>query len=272
MHREYLVFTDPALALARPDYYQFLPDPRAAEPFRVQQIGSAQDTNQPVLFGYECVEGYHGVMIARHRQLKEAMGKRYLEYLNLMNARYLFSPQAYQIPGLVEKGFASGTHVYENLMAQGRAFLAYKTRNAGNQDEASAVMQDKSFDPAREAVWIGGPVLNAGVKPGTGRVAWVRRTALDFDLEVETPAEACLVVSQNWYPGWRAEVDGKPERIYETDLALQGLRLLPGRHTVKFAFSSPRFSLGLVLSGLAWVFMAGFGVYFLAGRFKPKNS
>lgn len=63
-----------------------------------------------------------------------------------------------------------------------------------------------------------------------------------------------LVISQAWYPGWRATLDG-------VDVTLQLLRangghtalpVPPGEHVVELSYSTPWFGLGASVSALAW--------------------
>ena len=47
-----------------------------------------------------------------------------------------------------------------------------------------------------------------------------------------------LLVSENWYPDWHAEVDGKPVQTLRGDYTLLSVALPPGAHEVRFTFSS----------------------------------
>ena len=52
-----------------------------------------------------------------------------------------------------------------------------------------------------------------------------------------SPSEdGLLVVSQPYYPGWRAQVDGQQVRIYRVDYLLQGIPLAAGQHRVELSY------------------------------------
>jgi hypothetical protein len=55
-------------------------------------------------------------------------------------------------------------------------------------------------------------------------------------LETVNSEPGFLVVSEIWHPGWKAEIDGAPAKIYQTDLALMGLYAPQGRHKVRLNF------------------------------------
>jgi len=79
----------------------------------------------------------------------------------------------------------------------------------------------------------------------------VSRAPGEYVLDAENAADAYLVLSEAYYPGWRAEIDGKPAEVLPANHLIQAIRLPAGKHVVRFSYRS-RF-LGL-----------GFGVAFLA--------
>jgi hypothetical protein len=81
------------------------------------------------------------------------------------------------------------------------------------------------------------------------------------------PKGSALVVSENFYPGWRATVDGKPAAAERVDLSLIGLPLPAGARKVELTFASKTYEEGKVVTLLA------IGVSLLAvlaGVFSPK--
>jgi uncharacterized membrane protein YfhO len=73
----------------------------------------------------------------------------------------------------------------------------------------------------------------------TGRLLAARRRATlrsSRGVEVETKQPGILVVHEAYYPGWFAEVDGKPARILRTNVLFRGVEVSEGRHVVVFRF------------------------------------
>jgi hypothetical protein len=60
-----------------------------------------------------------------------------------------------------------------------------------------------------------------------------------------------LVLSDEWYPGWSAVVDGRPTTLYRTDGLLMSAQVSPGTHDVVFQYRSRYLRLGLVVTSLA---------------------
>ena len=59
-----------------------------------------------------------------------------------------------------------------------------------------------------------------------------------------------LIVSETYYPGWDAYVDGKPQPIYEVFGALRGVVLESGSHRVEMRYRPDVVSIGAALSGV----------------------
>jgi uncharacterized membrane protein YfhO len=57
---------------------------------------------------------------------------------------------------------------------------------------------------------------------------------LEVDADVAAPA--LLVVTDTFYPGWVATVDGIPAAVVRADHAFRAVALDPGRHRVRFDY------------------------------------
>jgi uncharacterized membrane protein YfhO len=72
---------------------------------------------------------------------------------------------------------------------------------------------------------------------------------------VRAASDGFLVMSDTFYPGWRADVDGKPLPVVRANFALRGICLPAGDHEVVFYFEPMTLRMGVMLSvaGLAVV-------------------
>ena len=57
-----------------------------------------------------------------------------------------------------------------------------------------------------------------------------------------------LVLADNWYPGWKAAIDGAPAEILVADHALRFIALPAGRHTIVFEFHPRTLAIGVAIS------------------------
>ncbi|HTO94274.1 MAG TPA: YfhO family protein, partial [Bacteroidota bacterium] len=70
------------------------------------------------------------------------------------------------------------------------------------------------------------------------------------------PVSALLVLSDTYYPGWEAEIDGKPARILLADHTMRAVVVPPGVHEVAFEFRPGSVRSGFMLSLVALVSLA----------------
>jgi len=86
-------------------------------------------------------------------------------------------------------------------------------------------------------------------------------------LAVRTPVSGYLVLSDVYYPGWRATVDGVPAEIQRADYVFRAVLLPPGEHTVRMEFISWPWRVGLATSFVTWAgLVAWAGVVFKRRR------
>jgi uncharacterized membrane protein YfhO len=70
-----------------------------------------------------------------------------------------------------------------------------------------------------------------------------------------------LVVSEIFYPGWVASVDGQPARILLTDYLLRGVAVPAGRHHIDMHYTAPAARTGALISALTLALLVGLAIY-----------
>jgi len=138
-----------------------------------------------------------------------------------------------------------------------RAYVAYAAHTA---DDAAALkhLADPKADPFSDAVVSEPlPFELKGAAGGTpaARIIIARRTSGRIALDVSLPADGLLVLSEVYYPGWRATVDGAEAQILRAQETLRGLPLRAGDHHIEMVFQSLSFTLGAGISAAAWLCM-----------------
>jgi uncharacterized membrane protein YfhO len=105
-------------------------------------------------------------------------------------------------------------------------------------------------DPRREVV-LDRDVLLAGRRQTFTEAALVRDTPNRVVLEVDIRHPGYLVLTDAWYPGWSATLDGRGVQILLADLAFRAVALPePGKHKIVFAYQPVGLRIGIVVSGL----------------------
>jgi hypothetical protein len=142
--------------------------------------------------------------------------------------------------------------IYEDLTSPSRAFVVDRACAAPTADAALEVMRDPSFDPMRLVVLLGDGSVgvapcsslqgadwggDGGTPPaGASEASIIRYGDAEIVVDVVTGAPGYLVLSEAWYPGWRATVarldsPAAPEvaEVLQADLLFRAIPLAPGR-------------------------------------------
>ncbi len=96
----------------------------------------------------------------------------------------------------------------------------------------------------------GMPVLDSGKNPTIAAFleAKVTRPSVnEVTVEAEATQPSILVLTDVYFPGWRAEIDGKAAEIYRVNAVFRGVKVDAGRHTVRFIFDPMNLKIGFAL-------------------------
>jgi len=86
-------------------------------------------------------------------------------------------------------------------------------------------------------------------------------------LQATAEENSLLVLSDTYYPGWKAFVDGKKTKIYRADYTFRAIPLSAGPNRVEFVYDPLSFKLGALFTFLGII---GCAVIYLIRR-KPNN-
>ena len=180
--------------------------------------------------------------------------------LDLLNVRYFVKPASAQDPNPVYQD--SLWKVYENPRAYPRAWLVHQVTIEKDSDQFWKAIDSSAADLHRIALRQAplGENLDAGL-PGAAETAEI--SAYDgnrIEVTVHAQSHALLVLSEVYYPGWRASIAGRDVPVRQVDGALRGIVVPAGESRVVLSYAPASFRVGAALSltafplGLALVF------------------
>jgi hypothetical protein len=155
-------------------------------------------------------------------------------------------------------------HIWENPNVMPRAFIVHEAVLDATEADLPTRLEDPSF-PFERVALLDDPsaagLLDAPSTPSvTGSAEITHYSYQDVVVECETDEPGFLILTDSYYPGWRAEVDGRPEPIYRADGMFRAVFLEPGRHSVTFHFAQPIFWWGVAIAAFTAAVLAGVGV------------
>ena len=237
----------------------------AETPFRVADLRGNDQSVELAMHGLDLVAGHHPNDLARYRMLLGLQGSRragantrHPNVLRMMNVRYLLWPdEAAGRPPyegaepLSSARTAAGLQSVYRYPGLERAWLVERSRVEENDEAALAQILDASFDPAQEAILAEPPgiALEGGGGAGQGRVVWERFDPDHRVLRVRATAPALMVIAENWFPGWVAEIDGVELPVRRANLTLQAIEIpSAGDHRITLRFTAPMVASALRLT------------------------
>ncbi|MDP1602871.1 MAG: hypothetical protein Q8M03_06355, partial [Legionella sp.] len=161
--------------------------------------------------------------------------RRWDPLLALLRIRYVFS--AHDGDGPASEG---------PFLHLPRALLVPQFEvTGGSRERILAAMRGTGFDPYRTAIleepprFPAGAVFRGGAANGRATVRTVSTDELVA--EVETDAPALLLLTDAWFPGWRATaLSGSAQedyRILRADYILQAIPLGAGSHRIRLEYA-----------------------------------
>lgn len=280
VERLYWQFSPPASALYAGDpaieYIKSQPAPGRV----LQYLTNRANARDPFLRGdalmshrVRVVEGYHGNELGRYQQLLYAgQGQQANPNVwHLMNVKYILTdaedlgvPTLKRVVGPVQNAFGTAVSLYEIPDENPAAWVAPAIVKAPDDDVLATVL-DPRFDVRRAALFdtsatVTGVELSVLPEPLAINAAVTRPDDRSIEVELDQPAPAgsALMVSENYYPGWTATVDGQPGTIGRADMTLIGVELPAGARKISLRFDSQPYETGktitlvAVLAALAW--------------------
>lgn len=180
--------------------------------------------------------------------------------LDLLGVRHLVTPPGVGAPagaGALTYAAADG-QVFRNDRALPRAFVASRARCV-DDSTALRLIRSRAVEYRRE-VLLGGDCTAAPAASGLEATATARIVTYAPERVVvaaSTPAAGYLVLTDLWYPGWEASVDGVPSTIWRANHAFRAVALAAGEHEVVFTYRPSSLRLGLAVTGVAGAVVLG---------------
>jgi len=162
--------------------------------------------------------------------------------------------------------------LYRNRNPLPRAWLV-KDHRVLDEKSILAILSGKEFNPRKEVLleeipqWV---TPNSELRtPNSigGLPEIVSETNNRLLIHVKAAQNAFLVLSDTYFPGWKAYLDGKPVKIFRANYNFRAVSIPPGKHEVKFVYHPLSVKLGVLVTCLGII---GILVMGLSSRFRRR--
>ena len=221
------------------------------KPFR-----SALDANQNLLWNISSLDYYRSGLTSRRQQIwtkiftdgngtfvKKKSGEVILskpasKILSLAGVKYLIFPlpiEAHEELNLSLIATISGKpnfYIYQNGLARPHAYLTTNYQLAKDIPD----LINKTSDIASSAVVLEKPTNIVSEDQNAGNAEVVKNEDLEVAVKVNASTKAILILTDSYYPGWEAYVDGERVEILPANLNQRAVIVPEGRHEVNFYY------------------------------------
>jgi hypothetical protein len=236
-----------------------------------------------MVHGVRQVLGYHGNELGRY-QLLTQQGENLVNpnFWQLANVRYLLTnvdqppvEGATRVVGPVKNATGSTVYLYR-LPGDNPAAWVAPTIAKADDPAVLARLLDPLYPVYSTAFFDTSSAVTAGAtrrrppQPLDIRPTFTRYAPghLSITLDRPAPEGSALVVSENYFPGWRATADGEPAMVDRADFILTGVALPAGATKIELTFDSPAYERGKRLTLAA---LGGAVMLTLIGRLADRS-
>jgi len=150
--------------------------------------------------------------------------------------------------------------IYQNCNVYPRSFVVHNVEVIKDEKKILGRLDDVNFDLRNSIVIEKDPPSGFAnkmfVDNSTANIIEYNLNSVVLQATLES--EGFLILSDTYYPGWRAYIDGKETDIYEADYFLRAVFLEKGDHRVVFKYIPDTFWLGFYLSVATVIVIFGY--------------
>ena len=196
-----------------------------------------------------------GVGLGRNNQytyrLMNLLGGKYLLHA-IDDGKSSWTFNYWDYPGQFEKIYSDSKYeVYQNKAAIPRLFIANDIRVIVDQQEIVNLLLAEGTDINKTVVVEKDLGFSGEFDKLTYRLGDVSYSPNEIQLNYQSDADGVLVLTDNYYPGWKAYLDGNEKEIIRADFSFRGVEAPAGSHSVIFKYQPVSYKIGLIVTTIS---------------------
>lgn len=158
--------------------------------------------------------------------------------------------------------------IYENKNVIPRAFLVGDYQIENDKEKIMKKLLSENFDIKSTAILEKEPNIKR-VKNFEGDATILKNTPNKIVIETNSKNQSILVLSDNYYPGWKVKINGNKNEIIRTNYTFRGVAVPEGKNIIEFYYSPESLKIGVYLSVLGLILMI---IILFKTSYKPKTK
>lgn len=240
--------------------------------------------NSPMIFGLRDIHGSDSLRVRRSFEIVTGPKLEQATYpppesglMDSLSVEYLMTRRP--VGEGWEPARVGEAPVYRNPDATPRARVVSKVLRADDQTARGALAQNAEglrntalVEPEAELPEWWRPSARPSQPIEVSSTRFERDDADVIALVTDTRADGMLILSDSYYPGWRASLDGEPATIHRANYAFRGVAVPAGRHRVEMRYEPASFRVGLFVSLVALALLVGGCGFYLVSERRARSA
>ncbi len=137
--------------------------------------------------------------------------------------------------------------IYENKNVFPRFYLADNYEISNGKDKIISKIYDDKVNLQETLILEKDPKITLG-KISKSNIEIVDYTPNKLNFKIKTDADSLFFISDNYFPGWKALIDGKEKEIYRANYSFRAIPIKQGEHRLEMYYFPESFITGLKIS------------------------
>lgn len=227
------------------------------------------------IYDIQIIGGYDAVQLRHYYEFIAKIGERKPiqstripiidvinpKMLDLLNVKYIITEEEFSDERYSLDFKQDDYNVYSNKESLPRAYVVPNAIVLKNKDEILETLSGQDFDNKEYIIIEEFGEWNLENK-GTfkeAKVSYYSPHNIIVDIEMDNPGY--LVLSETWYPGWKAYDNGEEIKLLRVNHVLRGAYIKEGEHQVKISYEPDHFRIGKIISLITLVLIILFFIY-----------
>jgi len=244
--------------------------------------------NIPMFYKIKNVDGFDSLYLGNFFKLKSKLAELDAPWesdaFRLLSTKYIISKKRLSGKNIKLK-IDDYSYLYEYAKFLNIAFFVpgnAKIIFTDNDKQASNEIFEKPFNPLEKIIYNikdkdyiiklikNNPVANFTNKKNT-YINCYSKNLNNLTIEIESPVDGFLILTDNFDPGWAVKIDNKDDKIFEAYLCFKSVFLKKGKHIVEFDYKPFIINIGIIISVIILIFFLSYAIYNLNLKKKYEN-
>lgn len=228
--------------------------------------------NSSILWGLQDIRGYEIIKIKRYEALEKqfaGLDSRFMynsfndKIFNILGVKYFVQGKNDIESDILKQNDKllvysdNYINIFENKSVLPRVFMVNTIMSTNNLEESLSLLLDDDFDCGTIATVEGltMPIDFGSMYDSNSYANIVDYQPNQVEIEVKNNIDSFLVLTDTYYKGWKAYIDGQETEIYPTNAVFRGIFVPQGEHEIKFIYCPKSFIYSMCISIISLIFL-----------------